>query len=74
MPQKPRHPTPHPDASSWLAPPYEYEFERLPIDIIIGDETIRKGLEQGRDLDEMEKNWQEELKGFLAIRKQYLLY
>jgi len=32
------------------------------------------GLEQGKDLDEMEAGWQEELKGFLAIRKQYLIY
>lgn len=54
--------------------PYEYEFEKLPIDIITGDETIRKGLEEGRDLDEMEAGWQEELKGFLAIRKQHLIY
>ena len=55
-------------------PPYEYEFERLPIDIITGDEAIRKGLEEGRDLDEMEKSWREELEGFLAIRKQYLIH
>jgi len=31
-------------------------------------------LENGKDLDEMEAGWQEELQGFLAIRKQYLLY
>jgi uncharacterized protein YbbC (DUF1343 family) len=63
-----------PQDFSWRPPPYEYEFEKLPFDIITGDEAIRKGLEQGRDLDEMEKNWHEKLKEFLAIRKQYLLY
>jgi uncharacterized protein YbbC (DUF1343 family) len=63
-----------PDQFSWLAPPYEYEFKHLPIDIIIGDEAIRKGLEDGRNLDEMEAGWQEELEGFLTKRKQYLLY
>jgi len=63
-----------PDQFSWLSPPYEYEFERLPIDIITGDEEIRKGLEEGRDLDAMEAGWQEELEGFLAQRRQYLLY
>ena len=72
MPQKPRHPTPHPDASS--CPPYEYEYAKLPIDIITGDEAIRRGLEEGRGLDGMEVGWQEELKGFLALRKQYLIY
>ena len=63
-----------PDQFCFIPPPYEYEFERLPIDIITGDEAIRKGLEEGRDLDEMEKSWQAELEGFLTIRKQYLLY
>jgi uncharacterized protein YbbC (DUF1343 family) len=63
-----------PDAFFWRPPPYEYEFEKLPFDIITGDETIRKGLEDGRDLGEMEAGWQEELEGFLAIRKQYLIY
>ena len=63
-----------PDQCSWLPPPYEYEFKKLPIDIITGDESIRMGLENGRNVDEMEAGWQEELKGFLAIRKQYLLY
>jgi uncharacterized protein YbbC (DUF1343 family) len=63
-----------PQVFSWRPPPYEYEFEKLPIDIITGDEAIRKGLEEGRDLDEMEAGWQEDLKGFLAIRKSYLCY
>jgi uncharacterized protein YbbC (DUF1343 family) len=63
-----------PQDFSWRPPPYEYEFEKLPIDIITGDEEIRRGLEAGRDLDEMEAGWQEGLRSFLAIRKQYLLY
>ena len=64
-----RHAVTHPPV-----PPFEYKFEKLPIDIITGDEAIRKGLEDGRDLDEMEAGWQEGLEGFLTIRKQYLLY
>ena len=63
-----------PDQFCFIPPPYEYEFERLPIDIITSDEAIRKGLEARRDLDEMEAGWPEELKVFLTIRKQYLLY
>ena len=63
-----------PDQFSWLPPPYEYEFEKLPFDIITGDEAIRKGLEAGRDLDDLEAGWQAELEGFLAQRRQYLLY
>jgi uncharacterized protein YbbC (DUF1343 family) len=63
-----------PDQFCFIPPPYEYEFEKPPIDIITGDEEIRKGLEEGRNLDEMEAGWQEKLKEFLARRKQYLLY
>jgi uncharacterized protein YbbC (DUF1343 family) len=63
-----------PDQFCFIPPPYEYEFERLPIDIITGDEAIRKGLEGGMDLDAMEAGWQEELEGFLEQRGQYLLY
>jgi hypothetical protein len=74
MPQKSPHASPHLDASSWLPPPYEYDFERLSVDIITGDEGIRKGLGEGRDLDEMEVGWQMDLKRFLAKRKHYLLY
>jgi len=63
-----------PDQFCFIPPPYEYEFKKLPIDIITGDEEIRKGLEGGRDLDEMEAEWQEGLEGFLTKRKRYLLY
>jgi uncharacterized protein YbbC (DUF1343 family) len=63
-----------PDQFCFIPPPYEYEFERPPIDIITGDEEIRKGLDGGRDLAEMETGWQAELEGFLALRKQYLFY
>jgi uncharacterized protein YbbC (DUF1343 family) len=63
-----------PQDFSWRPPPYEYEFEQLPIDIITGDEAVRKGLEEGRDLGEMEASWQEDLARFLTKRKRYLLY
>ena len=63
-----------PEDFSWRPPPYEYEFEKLPIDIITGDEDIRKGLEAGRDPDEMAESWRKELQDFLTQRRQYLLY
>jgi uncharacterized protein YbbC (DUF1343 family) len=63
-----------PKEFSWRLPPYEYEFEKLPFDIIAGDEEIRKGLEEGRDVDEMESAWTKELAGFIVRREQYLLY
>jgi hypothetical protein len=36
--------------------------------------AIRRGLAEGRELDEIETEWPEQLEGFLAIRKHYLIY
>ena len=58
----------------WKPPPYEYEFERMPIDLIIGDQQIRRRLENLESIDEMEKDWQEELKRFSEISREFHLY
>jgi uncharacterized protein YbbC (DUF1343 family) len=58
----------------WKQPPYEYEYKRLPIDLIIGDEGIRKALEEGKDLLSLKERWDEDLRGFLEWRRPYLLY
>ncbi len=54
--------------------PYEYEFERLPFDLIIGDSRIRENLEDGVDILELEKSWQAELNEFNHLRQEYFLY
>lgn len=38
-----------PERFAWRAPPYEYEHERWPIDVISGSERLRVGLETGVD-------------------------
>jgi uncharacterized protein YbbC (DUF1343 family) len=58
----------------WKAPPYEYEFERMPIDLIIGDRSIRKRLEKLEPIDEIEASWQEELNQFKKISRKFHLY
>lgn len=55
-------------------PPYEYEFERLPLDLILGDRQLREGLEHGQTVAELEAGWQEELRAFDRLRKPYFLY
>jgi uncharacterized protein YbbC (DUF1343 family) len=59
---------------AWKEPPYEYEFERLPIDLILGDESLRKELEEGADLTRCQEKWNEELRNFINLRESYLLY
>jgi len=59
---------------AWKPPPYEYEYERMPIDLIIGDRKIRRRLEHLDPIAEIEADWQEPLKQFMEIRRKYLLY
>lgn len=65
----------YPDHFSWNQPPYEYETEKMPIDILAGTDRLRKDIEKGEKLDKMEEWWQEECIQFnKQYRKNYLLY
>ena len=64
----------YPDEFSYKEPPYEYEYERLPMDLILGDTGLRKELEKGVSITDLERKWQPELIEFLKKRKKYLLY
>ncbi len=64
----------YPEEFAWRQPPYEYETERWPIDLLTGDAAIREGLEQGAAPAELEAAWQEELAQFLAARREFLIY
>jgi uncharacterized protein YbbC (DUF1343 family) len=64
----------YPQDFRYKEPPYEYEFERLPMDLILGDSGVRQGLEAGLPLAELEAGWREGLEAFDEMRKQYFLY
>lgn len=64
----------HPDHFKWIGPPYEYELEKMPIDILIGSNTIRKRIEHGENIDGIESSWQDQLGQYRENRKPYLLY
>ncbi len=64
----------YPDDFSYKKPPYEYEFERLPMDLIIGDGKVRRAVEQGVDIYEIEHAWQNELAEFQQRCSPVFLY
>lgn len=64
----------YPGQFQWRQPPYEYEYEKMPIDILLGTDWIRKQLEAGRSLTEIQASWQEDLMRFNRTREGYLLY
>jgi len=58
----------------WKQPPYEYETERLPIDLIIGDRKIRRRLENLESIDQIVESWQTKLNEFADISRAFHLY
>jgi len=64
----------HREQFEWKAPPYEYEFEKMPIDLIIGDRTIRERIEKLDRLDEIEASWQVGLNQYKRIARKYHIY
>jgi uncharacterized protein YbbC (DUF1343 family) len=58
----------------WRQPPYEYEHEKLPIDILAGSDAFRQLVDTGAPVQEIAASWQEDEAAFTAQRVPYLLY
>jgi uncharacterized protein YbbC (DUF1343 family) len=63
-----------PDAFTWRPPPYEYEQDQMPIDILAGNATFREQIEEQAPLDEIVGSWTPGEEEFRRIRAEYLLY
>jgi len=64
----------YPDHFQWRQNAYEYEFDKNPFDVVAGTDKIRKAIESGAALSEIENAWADELNAFAEARKPYLLY
>src|SRR5262245_32782055 len=63
-----------PRAFRWRRPPYEFEHRRLPIDILLGTDRVRRVLERGQSLSAIERSWQDDLARWRRRRAAVLLY
>jgi len=63
-----------PDQALWRQPPYEYELEKLPIDILAGSSQLREQIEAGANPDAIAGSWTADERAFAALRAPYLLY
>jgi len=63
-----------PRAFRWRQPPYEFETRKLPIDILLGTDTIRKALTRGATLGAIERSWQRGLAAWTRRRGACLMY
>ena len=59
---------------AWRRPPYEYETEKEPIDMLAGSPALRTQIEAGMPLAEIEASWCADLEAFATVRARYLLY
>jgi len=55
-------------------PPYEYEYERMPMDLILGSDTLRERLCRFEDLNKVQDQWSTELETFKSLSRKYYLY
>lgn len=63
-----------PNHFSWKEPPYEYVFDKRPIDVILGSKKITDDLENGKSLSQLLGAMKKETEAFQKIRRKYLLY
>ena len=58
----------------WRDPPYEYEHEKLPIDILAGSSELREQIDAGTPAREIARSWEKGVAEFDKIRRRFLLY
>ena len=58
----------------WKEPPYEFEHQRLPIDILFGTDRIRTQIEGGTDLPVIEATWRTALPLYTRRRRAFMIY
>ncbi|HVG84250.1 MAG TPA: DUF1343 domain-containing protein, partial [Vicinamibacterales bacterium] len=63
-----------PAAFAWRPPPYEYEHDKQPIDILAGSPALREALESGARAEEIAATWPAAGAPFVAARARCLLY
>ena len=59
---------------AWRKPPYEYEHEKEPIDILAGSPALRMAIDSGKRAEELVPVWERESKPFEEVRAEYLAY
>jgi uncharacterized protein YbbC (DUF1343 family) len=58
----------------WKQPPYEYEYDRMPIDLINGTDKLRLWVEKNGSRSEYEVIMKDGLADYMAKRKEILIY
>ena len=63
-----------PERFRWREPPYEYETEKMPIDILAGSSELREQIETGVSSSHIARSWTPAVDAFAKTRERYLIY
>jgi uncharacterized protein YbbC (DUF1343 family) len=63
-----------PERFRWRDPPYEYEAEKPPIDILAGSADLREQIEQQLPASAIAASWTDAVQAFGRVRERFLLY
>jgi uncharacterized protein YbbC (DUF1343 family) len=64
----------NPAKFAWRQPPYEYEPDKMPIDILAGSSELRRQVEAGVDPRDIAASWEDRGNAFKKVRKEFLIY
>lgn len=65
----------YPEDFLWKQPPYEYETEKMPIDILAGTDRLRIEIENGETLGRMEQWWKAQCSLFHKnVTRRFMMY
>jgi uncharacterized protein YbbC (DUF1343 family) len=59
---------------AWRQPPYEYEHDKMPFDILSGSDELRRQIEAEAPVADIAQSWREDEKTFRQQRARFLLY
>jgi len=66
--------TQNPSAFQWRQPPYEYEHDKMPFDILAGSSQLRQQIEAGLPVRTIYYSWLQDHERFRIERQPFLLY
>ena len=64
----------NPSAFAWKQPPYEYEHDKVPIDVIAGSSSFRRAIDAGERAEQIADRWVASVADFRNLQRPYLLY
>ena len=64
----------YPGFFAWKSPPYEYEYDRMPIDILWGSPKLREIVDGQGDINELFAKMEADETAFAKEREEFLIY